>query len=118
MPRAPLDLTGISIHALLTEGDQGPGGEGVPARHFNPRPPHGGRRKYISLPFVDNHISIHALLTEGDWLRPGLPPSGRDFNPRPPHGGRPTLFPALYNLTNISIHALLTEGDPGNWPGS
>ena len=34
--------------------------------HFNPLPPHGGRRKYVALDIVLNDISIHSLRMEGD----------------------------------------------------
>ena len=101
----------ISIHALREEGDSSASCncgvlsvfQSTPSarratyclrdlltfdRHFNPRPPRGGRLHLggrTGLPYL---ISIHALREEGDqsasmpcriWLH---------FNPRPPRGGR------------------------------
>ena len=56
--------------------------------HFNPLPPHGGRRKDLTIYNVTTH-----------------------FNPLPPHGGRlcRSVFQALRQL--ISIHSLRMEGD-------
>ena len=78
--------------------------------HFNPRPPHGGRR-----------------------IDPTNSGSHKNFNPRPPHGGRLVMFsvfggikkfqstPSAWRATFnalarnrsiiISIHALRMEGD-------
>ena len=78
----------ISIHALLTESDQG---RLSPARHFkyfNPRSPHGERPSCVLLSLRRACISIHALLTESD-IR---------------------LLEADQGI-DISIHALLTESD-------
>ena len=77
---------------------------------FYPRPPRGGRPRYIPTLSVDSvflstpsarratrsgarpqqlrHISIHALREEGDLLRRRRKPRSRDFYPRPPRGGR------------------------------
>ena len=58
----------ISIHSLRMEGDCTRADAGRSSvRHFNPLPPHGGRRK-----------RKHS----GRWCR--------HFNPLPPHGGRLT----------------------------
>ena len=80
-------------------------------KHFNPLPPHGGRRNRISIipPSVDISIhslrmegdsanilhdlfpagiSIHSLRMEGDFTFPADVPADEDFNPLPPHGGR------------------------------
>ena len=37
----------ISIHALLTEGDVGRRARRRAGRYFNPRPPHGGRHRFL-----------------------------------------------------------------------
>ena len=80
----------ISIHALLTEGDLIVLWHIIIIkRHFNPRPPHGGR--------------LQPILTSWFYFR--------YFNPRPPHGGRPSNSFSPYLNFKISIHALLTEGD-------
>ena len=82
----------ISIHALRGEGDEAANRSSPPLRHFNPRPPWGGRRRvqgrcggtrgFQSTPSVgratarqrrqpSRHcgISIHALRGEGDTSR-------------------------------------------------
>ena len=78
--------------------------------HFNPLPPHGGRRRscesghlpeIISIhslrmegdgfrnPVFHRHtISIHSLRMEGDFHRRRNHIDQHDFNPLPPHGGR------------------------------
>ena len=83
-------------------------------RHFNPRPPWGGRHQEQSTKHKQEGISIHALRGEGDsriflstpsycYFNPRPPWGGRqiqkpkkqakkiNFNPRPPWGGRPRL---------------------------
>ena len=77
---------------------------------FYPRPPRGGRPRYIPTLSVDSvflstpsarratrsgarpqqlrHISIHALREEGDGRRCPWPSLERHFYPRPPRGGR------------------------------
>ena len=56
----------ISIHSLRMEGDCIPISRILQTCHFNPLPPHGGRRRILSGGNVMSH-----------------------FNPLPPHGGRP-----------------------------
>ena len=60
------------------------------SRHFNPLPPHGGRRRMIRKILGILGISIHSLRMEGDTRRPYTRTHRQDFNPLPPHGGRPT----------------------------
>ena len=57
----------ISIHSLHTEGDTGVSEQFGILQHFNPLPPHGGRRQCI----CNCCEKIY------------------HFNPLPPHGGRP-----------------------------
>ena len=104
----------ISTHALLAEGDARPGcAAGAPPRHFNPRPPCGGRHPYPALVFDFFLISTHALLAEGDQADNALNRLHTHFNPRPPCGGRPELGEAIARGVCISTHALLAEGDGG-----
>ena len=101
--------------------------------NFNPRPPHGGRPRFLPARAVFPPISIHAPHTGGDCRRPcGLsdggdfnprPPHGgrrgngsgpsieADFNPRPPHGGRRPVQRVQLQRSGISIHAPHTGGD-------
>ena len=84
------DVLGISIRALLAEGDSVMTRRRTPFINFNPRPPCGGR------PATTRPIS-----------RPT-----RNFNPRPPCGGRRRGNKARLRRRLISIRALLAEGDP------
>ena len=124
----------ISIHALRGEGDCVPFLSDSLLRHFNPRPPWGGRLKSIISRLRESVISIHALRGEGDAIsEPFLkyfstfqstPSVGRatlmaqkpiklffHFNPRPPWGGRPNKPHYRRDCIVISIHALRGEGD-------
>ena len=127
-------IQAISIHALRGEGDvkkvvlPEPGKpfqstpsvgratarldrESAQEKHFNPRPPWGGRpyirllhltmTTFQSTPSVGRatflkpckcvkfrDISIHALRGEGDLCRCDIERCHKHFNPRPPWGGR------------------------------
>ena len=79
---------GISIHSLRMEGDFTHVHFIYGISHFNPLPPHGGRRLRTHGVHNKRKISIHSLHTEGD----------------------------IYHVTvactrRISIHSLHTEGD-------
>ena len=78
----------ISIHSLRMEGDPHRNTGCAECRHFNPLPPHGGRRTTIAnVPRIPN------------------------FNPLPPHGGRPGDCRHSDRRYAISIHSLRMEGD-------
>ena len=123
----------ISIHALRGEGDVTYGTVAVYQRHFNPRPPWGGRPKLGYLAALQSHFNPRPpwggrLFADNDVFG-----SDNDFNPRPPWGGRPDRedsytnqkkfqsTPSVgrativqgYRFPNIiiSIHALRGEGD-------
>ena len=101
----------ISIHSLRMEGDQCLCVKTERSKHFNPLPPHGGRRSYFSVRFhisskfqstpsawretndcfffcVRIDISIHSLRMEGDMF-----------------------FTQFRYFSGISIHSLRMEGD-------
>ena len=101
---------GISIHSLRMEGDFTHVHFIYGISHFNPLPPHGGRRlrthgvhnkRKISIHSLHTEgdiyhvtvactrrISIHSLHTEGDeHANVSVQPTSH-FNPLPPHGGR------------------------------
>ncbi len=104
----------ISIHSLRMEGDPEPdhmvsallhfnplpphGGRRVPCvsisphKNFNPLPPHGGRLGEAARPVHLVLISIHSLRMEGDGVRKKVLPCPLYFNPLPPHGGRLPSF--------------------------
>ena len=79
----------ISIHALREEGDDQILGDGIPRRHFYPRPPRGGRLFHLEVVEGLCRISIHALREEGDLQSGQHIKQTGDFYPRPPRGGRP-----------------------------
>ena len=107
----------------------------MPGRqNFYPRPPRGGRQKFICGKDYATAISIHALREEGDLVCLTWPlyallflstPSARratragqkakrdhqNFYPRPPRGGRPARRRRRCQILCISIHALREEGD-------
>ena len=80
----------ISIHVLRVEDDGGWLFAAPVRKHFNPRPPCGGR----PLPF-----------RSATWFR--------YFNPRPPCGGRLLYRYRPAELFGISIHVLRVEDDRG-----
>ena len=57
-------------------------------QNFNPLPPHGGRLRYSLMGSIVHSISIHSLRMEGDHIVQCLPYACFYFNPLPPHGGR------------------------------
>ena len=101
--------------------------------HFNPLPPHGGRRPGYSPERAGKSISIHSLRMEGDKTMVGKNCRQRYFNPLPPHGGRQdadraaldalqfqstpsawretSVMAECFECLYISIHSLRMEGD-------
>ena len=79
----------ISIHSLRMEGDHCCWEDSLNILHFNPLPPHGGRRWSLIEDGAYREISIHSLRMEGDvslsWLS--------------------------LTIGQISIHSLRMEGD-------
>ena len=124
----------ISIHALRGEGDFATVALPLTTRHFNPRPPWGGRlfrgllartriKVFQSTPSVGRatinsainpsvpYISIHALRGEGDYGIVFLCISLYRFQSTP-SVGRATVDEFHLELNSlISIHALRGEGD-------
>ena len=102
-------------------------------RHFNPRPPRGGRPHRapehpahhgisIHAPreggddelgdlITNREISIHAPREGGDIVAEVEKTIKEDFNPRPPRGGRPTYGTFFPRIIVISIHAPREGGD-------
>ena len=62
----PLEMRGISIHALREEGDIEAKSQKRKTMNFYPRPPRGGRRDGVLVGRGRRAISIHALREEGD----------------------------------------------------
>ena len=127
-------LLSISIHAPRTGSDQPQAGLWRHTKDFNPRSPHGERRKVLANWDNDLIISIHAPRTGSDARKPlprkhpsifqsTLPARGTtqrrlawssktwDFNPRSPHGERPRGYLETRRPRRISIHAPRTGSD-------
>ena len=102
--------------------------------HFNPLPPHGGRRgrmycrkrcmNFNPLPPYGGRLPSGWRIADiTDHFNPLPPYGGRQgakdylvgqtghFNPLPPYGGRPRYASAHCRRQNISIHSLRMEGD-------
>ena len=107
----PQQSRNISIHAPREGGDENPLPNSRRTRHFNPRPPRGGRlAKHLSRG-RGCVISIHAPREGGDPHVSGDRATFRHFNPRPPRGGRRLPGAAQHVGQSISIHAPREGGD-------
>ena len=117
---------GISIHGPRVGADPKSQAVRQTLRHFNPRPPCGGRpsripysvkdltfqstapvwgpTSLVDMAVKDTVISIHGPRVGAD--RPGQHHAHRrrHFNPRPPCGGRPAAPPGDQRIRVISIH--------------
>ena len=118
----------ISIHAPREGGDRGGSDAGSILKHFNPRPPRGGRlvnffHKSMYFLFQSTPpargatldagalalqlgISIHAPREGGDFGTADLYRRAFDFNPRPPRGGRP------YAATSSTVGGVFQSTPP------
>ena len=79
-------------------------------RHFNPRPPCGGRHHTITFSTIRNAFQSTSSVwrtTLPSWV---MVQPREDFNPRPPCGGRPWERPCILSCV-ISIHVLRVEDD-------
>ena len=105
-------MTGnISIHALRGEGDARALARQQRKRHFNPRPPWGGRQTPFSDLELHKLISIHALRGEGDFnLLVDCSKSYISIHALRGEGDQNQIGD-LNDLKTISIHALRGEGD-------
>ena len=105
----------ISIHALRVEGDVDGGPNQRHNNYFYPRPPGGGRHKYLRRSVCPAGISIHALRVEGDPQTVCDPPMCRRRFLSTPSGWRATAeYARRKRAESISIHALRVEGDQGH----
>ena len=79
---------------------------------FNPLPPHGGRQ--IPKVNIDRALNFNPLPPHGGRrISSSLTSYSGHFNPLPPHGGRPAAQLHGTTYLNISIHSLRMEGDTG-----
>ena len=105
----------ISIHSLRMEGDCSIDQRSHAVIHFNPLPPHGGRRSKSSI--ADLASYFNPLPPHGGRRYPCRKnKSGEHFNPLPPHGGRPHFAGFVIVTLDISIHSLRMEGDKNGYP--
>ena len=81
------------------------------SRHFNPRPPWGGRPSFTTKRRKTKYFNPRPPWggRRSRTLSPATP--SKDFNPRPPWGGRPCPLRRFFRHGAISIHALRGEGD-------
>ena len=83
---------------------------------FNPRAPHGARRRQRERAFGQHIVSIHAPRTgRDDWLAL-LTIRTLSFNPRAPHGARQQVLDQISYILTVSIHAPRTGRDPTRMP--
>ena len=131
-------LRRISIHAPRTGSDTPSAAGSSGLEYFNPRSPHGERRKVSNqdglsfdfnprsphgerhcAPFMDmgkSVISIHAPRTGSDADLDGHLPSGGDFNPRSPHGERRSQrLWKEYTTCNFNPRSPHGERHGGEW---
>ena len=100
----------ISIHAPRMGGDRHCGRPNKRDRHFNPRPPHGGRRLFAA----HSPSTSEFQSTPPAWgaTPPTVNPSGREvFQSTPPAWGATYASRAVLLRPGISIHAPRMGGD-------
>ena len=83
---------------------------GLPHIDFNPLPPHGGRRR-SSTRLVQSSIFQSTPSAWRETLTDVTGIKEKNFNPLPPHGGRQNEIGVYEHYDSISIHSLRMEGD-------
>ena len=108
------DTATISIHALLTESDEGVGIFGPAHEYFNPRSPHGERRRcFLDVSIV---MKFQSTLSSRRATARGFEALPEDVFQSTLSSRRATPGQVLTKTsTGISIHALLTESDSCNF---
>ena len=101
----------ISIHAPRTGSDIGWVVRSTIDSDFNPRSPHGERRRIQAIFRAQFGISIHAPRTGSDICARRKTRKSSNFNPRSPHGERRTPCTTTFSPRTISIHAPRTGSD-------
>ena len=111
LPALSLTRLGISIHSLRMEGDCWSCHAFLPLPHFNPLPPHGGRRNVLRKKGKRPKFQSTPSAWRETQTLPSLRRRWSNFNPLPPHGGRPFVHGTVIAVSGISIHSLRMEGD-------
>ena len=137
----PYRRTAISIHSLRMEGDRiaqletdlAKAFQSTPSAwrethqvlvlfcrqfHFNPLPPHGGRRTAGRLKNALKSFQSTPSAWRETFFSSNNGCYSIHFNPLPPHGGRLQILACNWEIQFISIHSLRMEGDsilPGGW---
>ena len=86
--------------------------------HFNPLPPHGGRRTAGRLKNALKSFQSTPSAWRETFFSSNTGCYSIHFNPLPPHGGRLQILACNWEIQFISIHSLRMEGDsilPGGW---
>ena len=86
--------------------------------HFNPLPPHGGRRTAGRLKNALKSFQSTPSAWRETFFSSNNGCYSIHFNPLPPHGGRLQILACNWEIQFISIHSLRMEGDsilPGGW---
>ena len=79
--------------------------------HFNPLPPHGGRRTAGRLKNALKSFQSTPSAWRETFFSSNNGCYSIHFNPLPPHGGRPVHLDIYRFVVDISIHSLRMEGD-------
>ena len=131
--KAEMDKFSISIHAPREGGDSIIFFWSHVIKHFNPRPPRGGRLGTVRIKFLQVEFQStppargatmrgqYKIVADKFQSTPparGATPhkavevnSATNFNPRPPRGGRPLHQCIWISSSQISIHAPREGGD-------
>ena len=106
----------ISTHAPRTGSDLPQQRSAFVRTDFNPRSPHGERRRYFRV--FDSHVDFNPRSPHGErrHQQPHQPPEDGDFNPRSPHGERRCLSGCTAAAHPISTHAPRTGSDAVPFP--
>ena len=107
----PGEARTISTHAPRTGSDVPGAGSAARKSHFNPRSPHGERRKLAR--WLNAAFKFQPTLPARGATAPPTPTAARSghFNPRSPHGERPDCGFRVEFTHAISTHAPRTGSD-------
>ena len=112
------EFTGISTHAPRTGSDRGTVRNYIICGYFNPRSPHGERRRW-RIPPAQPEVHFNPRSPHGErHERRAYCHWALHFNPRSPHGERPCVLPYSLRCLPISTHAPRTGSDTSDSAGT